>query len=182
MVVRTTADPSSLTAPIRAAIHELDPDQPLYDVRPMPAVLERTLRGQWLNTVVIGVFAVLALVLASVGLYGVVWYVTAQRRREFAIRLAVGAKASDVLALVLKQGLWLALVGLALGLMLAVAARALGSMLHGVTAWDAWTYLLVSSLIIVVVLAASFIPAWQASRLDPRIALEQQMMGLECAL
>ena len=128
MVVRTTTDPSSFSAPIRGAIHELDPDQPLYDVRPMPAVLERTLRGQWLNTVLIGLFAVLALVLASVGLYGVVSYVTAQRRREFAIRLAVGASASDVLALVLKQGLWLALVGLALGLMLsAVATRALGT-------------------------------------------------------
>ena len=164
-----------LSALIGGAIHELDPDQPLYDVRPMPAVLERTLRGQWLNTVLIGVFAVLALVLASVGLYGVVSYVTAQRRREFAIRLAVGARASDVLALVLKQGLWLALVGLALGLVLsAVATRALGSMLHGVTPWDAWTYLMVSSLMIFVVLAASFIPAWQASRLDPRIALEQQ--------
>ena len=133
------------------------------------------MRGQWLNTVLIGLFAVLALVLASVGLYGVVLYVTAQRRREFAIRLAVGASASDVLGLVLKQGLWLALVGLALGLMLsAVATGALGSMLHGVTAWDAWTEPSVSGLMIVVVLAASFIPAWQASRLDPRIALEQQ--------
>jgi putative ABC transport system permease protein len=175
MVVRTTADPSSLAAPIRAAIHELDPDQPLYDVRPMPAVLERTLRGQWINTVLIGAFAAVALVLASVGLYGVVSHLTAQRRREFAIRLAVGAKATDVLALVLKQGLWFALVGLALGLMLsAVSTRALGSMLHGVTAWDTWTYLLVSGLMIVVVLAASFIPAWQASRLDPKIALQQQ--------
>jgi len=76
---------------------------------------------------------------------------------------------------VLKQGLWLALVGLALGLMLsAVSTRALGSMLHGVTAWDTWTYLLVSGLMIVVVLAASFIPAWQASRLDPKVALQQQ--------
>jgi putative ABC transport system permease protein len=175
MVVRTITDPSSLTAPIRAAIHEVDPDQPLYDVRPMPAVLERTLRGQWINTVLIGVFAALALVLASVGLYGVVSYLTAQRRREFAIRLAVGAKASDVLALVLKQGLWLALIGLALGLMLsAVSTHALGTMLHGVTAWDTWTYLLVSGLMIVVVLAASFIPAWQASRLDPKVALQQQ--------
>ena len=175
MVVRTSAGPSSLTASIRAAIHEVDPDQPLYDVRPMPVVLERTLQSQWFNTVLIGVFAALALVLASVGLYGVVSYVTAQRQREFAIRLAVGAKATDVLALVLKQGLWLALVGLALGLMLsAVSIRALGSMLHGVTAWDPWTYLLVSGLMIVVVLAASFVPAWQASRLDPKIALQQQ--------
>jgi putative ABC transport system permease protein len=175
MVVRTTVDPSSLTAPIRAAIHEVDPDQPLYDVRPMAAVLERTLRGRWIDTVLIGVFAALALVLASVGLYGVVSYLTAQRRREFAIRLAVGANASDVLALVLEQGLWLALVGLALGLMLsAVSARALGTMLHGVTAWDTWTYLVVSGVMMAVVLAASFIPAWQASRLDPKVALQQQ--------
>jgi putative ABC transport system permease protein len=125
--------------------------------------------------VLIGIFAVLALVLASVGLYGVVSYVTAQRQREFAIRLAVGAKASDVLALVLEQGFWLALVGLVLGLTLSgVSARALGTMLHGVSAWDTWTYLVVSGLMMVVVLAASFVPAWQASRLDPRVALQQQ--------
>jgi predicted permease len=175
MVVRTTADPASLTASIRAAIHDEDPDQPLYDVRPMTAVLERTLRSQWINTLLIGVFAALALVLASVGLYGVVSYVTAQRRREFAIRLAVGARPTDVLALVLEQGLSLALAGLGLGVMLsAVTTRALRSMLHGVTAWDPWTYLLVSALMFVVVLAASFIPAWHASRLDPKMALQQQ--------
>jgi putative ABC transport system permease protein len=175
MVVRTAADPSSLTAPLRAAIHEVDPDQPLYDVRPMSAVLERTLQTQWINTVLIGLFAALALLLASVGLYGVVSYLTAQRRREFAVRLAVGAKASDILALVLKQGLWLALVGLAVGLVLsAVSTRVLGTMLHGVTAWDTWTYALVCGLMILVVLAASFIPAWQASRLDPKVALQPQ--------
>jgi putative ABC transport system permease protein len=110
-----------------------------------------------------------------VGLYGVVSYLTAQRRREFAIRLAVGATASNVLALVLEQGLWHALVGLALGLVLsAVSARALGTLLHGVAAWDTWTYLVVSGLMIVVVLAASAIPAWQASRLDPKVALQPQ--------
>jgi putative ABC transport system permease protein len=173
MVVRTTGDPSSATAPIRAAIHEVDPDQPLYDIRPMQTVLDGTLRGQWINTVLISVFAALALTIASVGLYGVVSYVTAQRRREFAIRLAVGAKPADVLRSVLSQGLWLAVVGLTLGLMLsAVSTRVLGAMLHGVTAWDTWTYLVVSCLMIVVVLAASFIPAWQASRLDPKIALQ----------
>jgi predicted permease len=174
MVVRTITDPSSLIAPVRAAIHEVDPDQPLYDVRPMTAVLERTLRSEWINTVLIGAFAASALVLASVGLFGVVSYVTAQRRREFAIRLAVGARPTDVLVLVLEQGLWLAVAGLTLGVMLsAVSTRALRSMLHGVTAWDAWTYLAVSALMIVVVLAASIIPAWQASRLDPKVALQQ---------
>ena len=126
----------------------------------MTAALDRTLRGEWFNTVLIGAFALMALVLASVGLYGVVSYMTAQRRREFGIRLAVGAKPVDVLTLVLRQGLWLALVGLAVGLALsAVLTRTLGTMLHGVTAWDARTYLSVSGLMILVVLAASLIPA-----------------------
>ena len=175
MVVRTTTDPSALSASIRDAIHDVDPDQPLYDVRSMPAVLERTLRGRWINTMLIGVFATLALTLASVGLYGVVSYVTAQRRREFAVRLALGARATDVVVLVLKQGFWLALGGLALGLVFSAASsRALGTMLHGVTAWDTWTYVLVSCLMVVVVLAASFVPAWEASRLDPKVALQQQ--------
>ena len=175
MVVRATVEPSSLTGAIRAAIHEVDPDQPLYDVWPMTTVVERTLRGQWLNTVLIGAFACIALVLASAGLYGVVSYVTAQRRREFGIRLALGAKTADVVALVLKQGLGLAASGLALGLMLSAAlTQLLGAMLHDVTAWDAPTYLSVSGLLIVVVLAATFIPAWHASRLNPKVALQEQ--------
>jgi predicted permease len=175
MVVKTTVDPSSLTAAVRAAIREIDPDQPLYDVRPMTAVLERTLYGQWLNTVLAGAFAVTALVLASAGLFGVVSYLTAQRQREFGIRVAVGATATDVLALVLKQGLGRAAVGLALGLALSAAlTRALAATLHGVTTWDATTYLSVSGLLIVVVLAASLLPAWRASRLDPTAALRQE--------
>ena len=173
MVVKTTADPSS-TGAVRAAIREIDPDQPLYDVRPMTAVLERTLYGQWLNAVLIGAFAAMALVLASAGLYGVVSYLTAQRQREFGIRIAIGASAADVLALVLKQGIGRAAVGLALGLALSAAlTRALGAMLHGVSSWDAATYVWVSGLLIFVVLVASFLPAWRASRLDPTAALRQ---------
>ena len=175
MVVKTTADPSSLSAAVRMAIREIDPDQPLYDVRPMTAVLERTLHGQWLNAVLVGAFAVMALLLASAGLYGVVSYLTAQRQREFGIRVAVGAKATDVLTLVLKQGLGRAAVGLTLGLALSAAlTRALGAMLHGVSAWDATTYVSVSGLLIFVVLAATFVPAWRASRLDPTVALRQE--------
>ncbi|MGH8639674.1 MAG: FtsX-like permease family protein [Burkholderiales bacterium] len=175
MVIKTSADPSSLTAAVRIAIREIDPDQPLYDVRPMTAVLARTSHGQWLNTVLVGAFAVMALVLASAGLYGVVSYLTAQRQREFGIRVAVGAKATDVLTLVLKQGLGRAAVGLALGLGLSAAlTRALAAMLHGVSAWDATTYASVSGLLMFVVFAASFVPAWRASRLDPTVALRQE--------
>jgi len=104
MVVQTTADPSLLTAAVRESIQAVDLDQPLYDIRPMTAVLERTVNGQWLYSMLAGVFALLAPGLASAGLYGVVSYLTAQRQREFGIRAAVGAKATDVLALVLKQG------------------------------------------------------------------------------
>jgi predicted permease len=175
MVVRATADPSSLTAAVRAAIREVDPDQPLYDVRPMTAVVDRTLQGRWLNTILIGAFAAMALVLASAGLFGVVSYLTAQRQREFGIRVAIGAKSTDVLILVLKQGLSRSLGGLALGLALSAAVtRALGTILYGVTAWDAPTYGSVSAILLFVVLVASFVPAWRASRLDPTVALRQE--------
>jgi putative ABC transport system permease protein len=175
MVVKTTADPSSLAAAVRAAIREVDPDQPLYDVLPMPEVLERTLRGRWLNAVLMGAFAFMALLVTSAGLYGVISYLTTQRRLEFGIRLALGASAADVLVLALEQGLGLAAIGLAIGLSLSAAlARALGAMLYGVTAWDAPTYLLVSVLLMLVVVAATFTPAWHASRLDPKVALEQR--------
>jgi putative ABC transport system permease protein len=175
MVVKTTANPSSLTAAVRTGIREIDPDQPIYDVRPMTAVLERTLHGQWLNTVLVGTFAGMAVLLAGAGLFGVVSYLTAQRQREFGIRLAVGAKAVDVLALVLKQGLGRAAVGLALGLALSAAlTRALGGMLHGVSALDAATYTSVSGLLVFVVLASTFVPALRASRLDPTVALRQE--------
>jgi ABC-type antimicrobial peptide transport system permease subunit len=174
MVVRAPVEPSSLTNAVRAAIHEVDPDQPLYDVSPMATVVERTLRGQWFNTMLIAAFAVMALALTSAGLYGVVSYLTAQRRREFGIRLALGATASDVLTLALKQGLGLAGIGLVAGLTLsAMLTRALGAMLHQVTAWDPATYLAVSGLLIVVMVAATVVPAWHASRLDPKVAVQE---------
>jgi len=175
MVVRTTVEPASLASAVRAAIREIDSDQPLYDVRPMTEVVERTLHGRWFNTMLIGSFAGVALVLASVGLYGVISYLTAQRQREFGIRVAVGAKAADVLALVMKQGLGRAAGGLALGLTFSAGlTRALGAMLHGISPLDATTYVSVAVLLLVVVLAASFVPAWRASRLDPTLGLREE--------
>ena len=175
MVVKTTVDPSALVSDVRVAVHEIDPDQPLYDVRPMTAVVESTLRAEWLTTVMMGAFGLMALTLAAGGLYGVISYLTAERRREFGIRLALGATTSDVLTLVLRQALGRAVAGLALGLALAAAgAQALGSMLHGVGVWDPLIYSTVSGLLIVVVLTACFVPAWAASRLDPRNAIQQE--------
>jgi predicted permease len=174
MVVRTAADPSSLAEPLRAAIREVDPEQPLYDVRPMTDVLERTLQGPRLNTVLFGAFAGLALLLASVGLYGVVSYLTAQRRREFGVRMAVGATAAGIARLVLHEGLRRAAAGLLAGLVLSAwAAQALTSMLHGVGPLDAGTYLSAAALMGVVVSTATVVPAWRAARTDPTLVLRQ---------
>jgi len=141
----------------------------------MTDVLERALHGHWVNAVLIGVFAGMALLSASVGLYGVVSYLTARRQREFGIRVAVGARAIDVVVLVLKQGLFRAAGGLALGLALSAGVtRALAAMLFGVSPLDAETYASVVGLLTIVVLTASFVPAWRASRVDPTLALRQE--------
>jgi predicted permease len=175
MVVRTAADASSLAPAVRAAILDVDADQPIYDVRPMTAVIQRTLHGDWLNAVLMEAFASMALLLASVGVFGVVAHLTAQRRREFAVRVAVGARSIDVVALVLKQGFSRAACGLLIGLALAaVLSRSAAALLHGISPLDAQTYVSVSGLMMLVVLAASFVPAWRASRVDPTLALRQE--------
>jgi putative ABC transport system permease protein len=175
MAVKTIGDPAPMTAAVHAAIREVDPDQPLYDVRPMTQVVERALLGQRLNVVLVGSFAALALLLASVGLYGVVSHLTARRSREFGIRLALGANPGDLLRMVLGQALGRAARGLALGLALsAVATRLLASILHGVGTFDAITYISVAALLLVVVLAASYLPARRASKTDPLVALRYE--------
>jgi predicted permease len=168
LVVKTPLPPASIAASIAAAIHAVDPDQPLYDVRPMTAVIDRTLQGRWLNAAVVGAFAMTALLLASVGLYGIVSYVSAGRRREFGIRMAVGATASNVALLVLRQGAARTVLGLALGLGVSGAlAHVVASLLHGVSPWDPATYIAAPLVLALVVLTASAIPAWRASRIDP---------------
>jgi ABC-type antimicrobial peptide transport system permease subunit len=174
MVVRTAGDPSALAARLREAIREVDPDQPVYDVRPMTDVLERTLQGPRLSAVLFGAFAGLALLLAGVGLYGVVSYLTAQRKRELAVRMAVGATGAGIARLVLHEGIRRAAAGLLAGLVLSAwAARALTSMLHGVGPLDAATYLSVAALMGAVVSTATVVPAWRAARTDPTLALKQ---------
>lgn len=172
MAVKTIGDPASLTAAVRAAIRTIDPDQALYDVRPMTQFVERTLIAQRLNVLLVGSFAALALLLASIGLYGVVAHLTARRSREFGIRLAVGANPRDLLRLVLRQGLGRAACGLAVGLVVsAIVTRLLGSVLHGVSAFDPVTYASVAAVLLLVVLAASYVPARRASKTDPTVAL-----------
>ena len=172
MAVKTAGNPAAMTSAIRVAIREIDPNQPLYDVFPMSDFIARTLVTQRLNLVLVGSFAVLALLLASLGLYGVVSHLTARRSREFGIRLAVGATPAHLLATVLRESLTRASVGLAAGLLLAgLITRLLSTLIHGVTALDPLTYTSVSVLLLIVVVVASYVPARRASRTDPVLAL-----------
>ena len=172
MAVKTVGDPAAMTSAIRVAIREIDPNQALYDVFPMSDFIARTLLAQRLNLLLFGSFAALALLLASIGLYGVVSHLTARRSREFGIRLAVGATPAHLVATVLRESLARAAVGLAAGLLLAgVITRLLSTMIHGVTALDPLTYTSVTVLLLIVVVAASYVPARRASRTDPVLAL-----------
>jgi putative ABC transport system permease protein len=172
MAVKTAGDPAAMTSAIRVAIREIDPNQPLYDVFPMSDFIARTLLTQRLNLVLVGSFAVLALLLASIGLYGVVSHLTARRSREFGIRLAVGATPAHLVATVFRESLTRASVGLAAGLLLAsLITRLFSTLIHGVRALDPLTYTSVSVLLLIVVVVASYVPARRASRTDPVSAL-----------
>jgi ABC-type antimicrobial peptide transport system permease subunit len=168
----TGTEPAALVRSVRAAIREVDPDQPIYDVRPMRDVIDRTLAGNRLNLVLMTAFAVIALLLASIGLYAVVAQRTAYRRREFGIRMALGATERQVMTLVLGQGMRLGAAGLVLGLALAVGVtRVLTTMLHGVRPLDPITYAAAGCLLGAVVLAAISLPARRAMKLHPARAL-----------
>ncbi len=172
LVVRTTGDPRSLIGAIRHEVRQLDASLPVYDAKTMSEHLRLSLfplrTGAW----VAGGFALLALLLAGLGLYGVMSYAVSQRTRELGIRMALGAQRGDVLRLVMRQALALALAGLTLGLAGAlVLTRLMRSVLVGVSATDAVTFTSVTLLLAVVVLLACYVPARRATKVDPMIAL-----------
>jgi predicted permease len=174
-VVRTSSNPESLVQPVSRAIYSIDKEQALTDVQTMDQVLMQSLSDRRFNMTLLLTFAGVALVLAAVGVYGVMNYTVTLRRRELGIRMALGAKASDVLRLVLRQGLTLTLIGVGAGLISAYAlTRLMASLLYGVTATDYLTFASVSAVLIVVGLVASFVPARRATKVDPTIALRTE--------
>jgi putative ABC transport system permease protein len=176
IVVRSAAgDPAALTSGIRAAVRSVDPDVPLYDVRSMEDIVSENTASRRLSVVLIGSFAVLALVLAGVGVYGVMAYVVTQRRHEIGIRMALGANQSNILEMVLRQGLRLALLGIAGGLAGALAlTRFLSGMLFHVSALDVETFVLGATSLGLVLLLACGLPARRATRVDPLVALRYE--------
>jgi putative ABC transport system permease protein len=170
--VRTSGDPLALATTVRDLIQQRLPDQPVSDVASMDELLGRSLSGARFSMLLISIFAGLALLLAAVGIYGVMAYVIAQRTREIGIRLALGAQPNDVLGVVMKQGTRLALAGVAIGLVAALGlTRLMSSLLYGVKATDLVTYASVTAVLVSVALLACFLPARRASQVDPMVAL-----------
>jgi putative ABC transport system permease protein len=173
--VRTETPPLGLAASVENEIRSLDKDLPVANVRTMEQIVAASLEQRRLTMLLLGVFACIAVALASVGIYGVVSYSVSQRTHELGIRMALGAGGGDVLALVLGQGLRLALVGVTLGLVGAFwLTGLLKDLLYGVRATDPLTFAAVASLLVAVALAACYIPARRASKVDPMVALRYE--------
>jgi putative ABC transport system permease protein len=175
IVARTNSDPQKFIQPISKAIYAVDKEQALWNVRTMEQVLAASVSGQRFNMTLLITFGALALILATVGVYGVMNYSVTLRRRELGIRIALGARTTDVLRLVLGQGLMLTATGIGLGLIGAYAlTRLMASLLYGITATDAFTFITVSGVLVVVGLLASYLPARRAAKVDPMIALRSE--------
>ena len=173
--VRTRIAPGTMATQLRGAVHQLDPNLPLAEVGPLSALRERSMVGSRLSAALLSVFGALALLLAGVGLSGVVAYSVAQRTREIGVRLALGAGQPRVLRFVVAEGMRLALVGVAVGVVLsAIAARLVSGLLYGVGAFDLVTFAAVVLVLTLTALVASYLPALQATRVDPMVALRAE--------
>nr|MDP2479993.1 ABC transporter permease [Candidatus Palauibacterales bacterium] len=173
--VRTRGDPTAVAGTIRSRLQEIDPDLPMFAVRPMIDLVSDSAARARLYAILLGTFAGLALLLAAVGMYGVMAYVVTRRTAEFGVRIALGAKAADILGLVLRRGVLLSLLGAALGLAGAVAAgRVLSGLLYGVTPTDPITLVAVPVVLSGVAIAACLVPARRATSTDPMTVLRAE--------
>ena len=175
LVIRTQGDPLSLVGGVRKEVNALDPDQPIAAIRPMTEWVAMSAAGARYRTTLLGLFALLAMILAATGIYGVMSYSVAQRTQEIGVRMALGARPLDVLKLVVRQGMMLALIGVVVGLAGALAlTRVMSSLLFGVTERDPITFVAVAALLIVVAFISCFVPAHRATKVDPLVALRYE--------
>jgi putative ABC transport system permease protein len=174
-VLRTAGDPLQSVAAVRQAVQSVDPDLPIANARSMDELIAQSVGQRRLSMLLLSVFSGVALVLASIGIYGLMSYSVAQRSRELGVRIALGAGRGDLLRLVLQQGMRLALAGIVIGVAAAFAlTRVIASQLYGVTATDPATFVAVAALLGLTALAANLIPALRATRVDPAVILRDE--------
>ena len=175
VVLRTSGDPAAVMGPVRQAVAQLDPRDVIYNVSTMRDVLANSLAARRFLMVLLGVFAALALVLACVGIYGVISYLVGQRTNEIGVRMALGAQRSDVMRLVVGDGARMALAGAVAGIIASLGVtRLMSHQLFGVSAHDPLTFAAVALLLILVAVAACYAPARRATRVDPVVALRNE--------
>jgi len=175
LLVRTDVEPASLVSAVRTAISEVTRDAPITRVRPMNQVLAESVASSRFNMILMTVFAGVALIMASIGLYGVISYSVSQRTHEIGIRMALGASRPSVLGLVVRNGMTLAFVGAALGVIASLAlTRLISSLLYAVSPTDPLTFLTITLIISAVSLIATVVPAHRATRVDPMVALRYE--------
>jgi putative ABC transport system permease protein len=174
LVVRTAGDPAAFANTLRHAVQAIDKDQPIYSVRTFDEVFMNSLGTRRVSMQLIALFALAALLLAAVGIYGVMAYSVTQRTQEIGIRMALGAQTGDVLWLILRQGMALALSGTVVGLVASLfLARLIRGLLYGVEASDPTIYAAILLLLILVALIACYLPARRAAKLNPVTALAE---------
>jgi putative ABC transport system permease protein len=172
LLVRTAITPESLASSVRAQVVSLDPEQPVMNIQTADHLLDDARAQPRFTMMLVGAFSATALVLAVIGIYGVLSYSVAQRRQEFGIRLALGAGGADILQLVVRQGLLLATAGISIGLMAALLlTRLMSSMLYKVSTRDLTTFVLTPLAFLAIALLASYLPARRATKVDPIEAL-----------
>lgn len=175
VVIRTTVEPMGLSETVRQAVWKVDSDQPMWKIRTVEFLVNRSVADRKFLLALMGIFATLALVLTMIGLYGVISYLVNQRTQEIGIRMALGAQMGDILRMVLRQGMLLVLTGVALGLGSAwLLTRLMASLLYQVSATDPLTFAAISVLLITVALLACYLPARRATKVDPLVALRYE--------
>jgi hypothetical protein len=175
LAVRTSVRPDSLISGVRVALWSIDTQQPIFEVRTMNEILDLAVSDRKHQMTLLGAFAVLALILASIGIYGVLSYTVALRRREIGVRMALGATTSKVLQSVLRYGLGLTGAGVLTGIAVSFAAtRLMESILYGVASSDLSTYFWVTTILVATAFAACVVPAWRAAGVDPIVTLRDE--------
>jgi predicted lysophospholipase L1 biosynthesis ABC-type transport system permease subunit len=175
LAVRTSGAPSSLAPAIRRIIQSVDREQPVSDVQTLEQIVESKTASRTVQVRVLAAFAAIAFLLAGIGIHGLLSFAVSQRNREIGVRMALGAASGDILRMVMRQGVWVALAGVVPGLALAyVAARLMQALLAGVQPGDLPTFLSAAGLCLVMTLVGSFLPALRAVRIDPMTAIRTE--------